>query len=110
MGYKVFGVKVNKETVGDIGYTVNGRRPGLRAVPAGGAEGDATVSAHWPAEVFQTHRCRPPTPRPSSSPSSELVRQGHVRAVARRLEGTPLPSWSACAPPAGGHGEDYYLG
>lgn len=72
MGYKVFGVMVQKDTVGDIHYTTKGDvkayvqfqqdvPPGFHRLP------------HWPVEVFQA--IIPPAPRVSS----KLVDKQFVR-------------------------------
>ncbi len=107
MGYKVFGVKVDKDTVGDLKYTTKGDCKAYvqfqQEIPAGFLRLD-----HWPVEIFAM--LAPPKPadlRPA------LVKQGLVRKD--MCEVTPVV-WQgklclmACVRPAsGGTSQDYYL-
>ena len=107
MGYKVFGVKVDKDTVGDLKYTTKGDCKAYvqftQEVPKGFLRLD-----HWPVEIFAM--LAPPKPADLRPP---LVKQGIVRRD--MCEVTPVV-WQgklclmACVRPAsGGTVEDYYL-
>jgi len=71
MGYKVFGVIVNKETVGDIGYTTTGDVKAYvqyqQDMPAG-----MHRLGHWPVDVFAA-LAPPERPRPLPYVCRELV-------------------------------------
>ena len=106
-GYKVFGVRVNKDTVDELGYTTRGS---VRAyvqyrqdVPPG-----ITRLGHWPVDTFQA--LLPPAPedtRPVSA-DTQLVRRGmcEVTPVVWRDR---LCLFECVRPPSGGTVEDYYL-
>ena len=107
MGYKVFGVRVNKDTVGELGYTTRGS---VRAyvqfqqdVPPG-----ITRLSHWPVDTFQA--LIPPAPEDTRPPFA-------AKQLARRqmCEATPIV-WrgrlcllECVRPPSGGTVEDYHL-
>ena len=107
MGYKVFGVKVDKDTVGDLKYTTKGDCKAYvqfqQEVPKGFLRLD-----HWPVETFAM--LAPPQP---ANTRPALVKQGLVRKD--MCEVTPVvwqgkPCLMACVRPAsGGTVEDYCL-
>jgi len=107
MGYKLFGVKVDKDSAGDIRYQTSGSCLAYvqfqQEVPKGFHR-----LGHWPPDVFQT--LVPPTPprRPGVLQNRQLVRQ-------EMCELTPLV-WQnrlchlECVRPAtGGTAKDYWL-
>lgn len=106
MGYKVFGVIVNKDTAGDIGYTTKGD---VRAyvqfqqkVPKGFHR-----LGHWPAEVFQT--ILPPAPIARSVlTGNELVRRD-LCELSPIVWKRRLCHMECVRPATGGSHEDYYL-
>jgi alpha-L-fucosidase len=107
MGYKVFGVKVDKDTEKAIGYTakrgVNAYVQFTQEVP----EGMLRIG-HWPADIFAN--IAPPAPRRANPGMSDerLVRKD-------MCEVSPIVwkdrlSLLACVRPAsGGKREDYHL-
>jgi hypothetical protein len=106
MGYKVFGVKVEKETVGDIGFTLTGDVRAyvqfLEDVPKGMTRLDG-----WPADVFSS------IAPPPAVPASRLIDR---QLVARDLcEVSPfiwrnrLCLLKCIRPATGGTSQDYYL-
>jgi hypothetical protein len=107
MGYKVFGVKVNPDTVGELGYTVAGS---VRAYVQHTQETPPGMHrlGHWPTEVFDAV-VPPPMGRtePWIAPGSVVIRD--------RCEVAPL-IWKGrlclleCVRPgSGGAPADYYL-
>ncbi len=106
MGYKVFGVIVDKETAGDIGYTTKGD---VRAyvqfqqeVPAGFHR-----MAHWPVDVFQT--LTPPSPQRKSVFSSRELLLRDICEVSPFVWEGRLCHMECVRPGSGGAKEDYYL-
>jgi len=106
MGYKVFGVMVNKETAGDIGYTTRGDckayvqfqqevPPGFHRLP------------DWPAEVFATI-APPPRSRPSPFVGKELVARDTCELSPLLWKGRLL-HMVCVRPGSGGAPADYYL-
>lgn len=107
MGYKVFGVTVNKDTAGDIGYSTVGDVKAYVQFQQDVPEGFLRLG-HWPAEAF--YAIVPPAP-PGFGP--RLRREGVVR---RNLcEVTPIV-WDgrlclveSVRPGRGGQLKDYYV-
>lgn len=109
MGFKVFGVKVDKDSAGEIGYTTKGD---VRAhvqytqdVPKG-----IHTQAHWPVDVFAAITMPQGPPRPS-----ELVLQQREVVKRELCELSPI-EWKgrlchmeSIRPGHGGTREDYYL-
>ena len=106
MGYKVFGVTVEKDTAGDIGYTTEGD---VRAyvqfqqeVPAGFHR-----MGHWPVEVFQG--LVPPAPgAPGVLVDAELVKRDLCELSPFMWKGR-LCHMECVRPGKGGTREDYHL-
>lgn len=106
MGYKVFGVMVQKETAGDIRYTTKGDvkayvqfqqevPPGIHRLP------------DWPVEVFQN--LVPPAPqRPSKLRDKELVKRDLCELSPFVWRGR-LGTMECIRPASGGTASDYYL-
>jgi len=106
MGYKVFGVMVEKDTVGDIGYTTRGDCRAYvqfqQDVPAGFHR-----LGHWPVEDFQA--LVPPAPtRPSVYTERRLVRRDLCELSPFVWHGRLL-HMECVRPGRGGSREDYYL-
>ncbi len=106
MGYKVFGVIVEKETAGDIGYTLRGD---VRAyvqfqqeVPAGFHR-----LADWPVEAFAA-LSPPDHPRPTPFTSRELVTKDMCELSPFIWQGR-LCYMECVRPASGGEGHQYYL-
>ncbi len=106
MGYKVFGVIVDKDTVGDITYTTKGDVRAYvqfqQAVPAGFHR-----LPSWPVEDFA--RLSPPPPR-SASPlgARELVARDLCELSPLIWKGR-LCHLKSVRPGSGGERTDYYL-
>jgi len=107
MGFKVFGVRVNKETEGEIAYTTKGAVQAYVQFQQPVPEGFLRLD-HWPIHVFQS--IVPPEP-PKRGPV--LVEDGLVRRDMCEL--TPIV-WQGrlchmeCVRPGhGGELKDYYL-
>ena len=106
MGYKVFGVAVEKQTVGDIGYTTRGDvkayvqfqqevPPGIHRLP------------HWPVDVFST--LLPPAPeQPSRFTRRQVVREDMCELSPFNWKGR-LCHMQCVRPGSGGSVQDYYL-
>ncbi|MFH0998683.1 MAG: hypothetical protein V1844_24805 [Pseudomonadota bacterium] len=107
MGYKVFGVRVQKETEGELGYTTKGDVKAYvqfqQVVPAGFHR-----LPHWPVEVFNS--LLPPKPPPSGI---ELI--GKELVVRNLCELSPflwkdrLCHMECIRPGTGGTPDDHYL-
>lgn len=106
MGYKVFGVAVEKQTVGDIGYTTKGDVKAYvqyqQDVPVG-----IHRMPHWPVEVFQT--LLPPAPeRPAKFTNRRVVRR-ELCELSPFIWNGRLCHMDCVRPGSGGSVEDYYL-
>jgi hypothetical protein len=107
MGYKVFGVTVNKDTAGDIGYSVTGDVKTYVQFQQEVPEGFLRLG-HWPAEAFDAI-----APPPPPEPEPRLRREGVVRP--NLCEVTPVV-WEgrlclveSIRPGRGGELKDYYV-
>ncbi|GMW01729.1 MAG: hypothetical protein AMXMBFR84_28660 [Candidatus Hydrogenedentota bacterium] len=106
MGYKVFGVKVDKESATDIGYTVTGSVNAYVQFTQETPKGMLRMG-HWPAEVFDALA----TPKPTETIDPE-VEQSLVRKD--RCEVTPFV-WEGriclleCVRPASGGTREQYV-
>ncbi|MBI5094829.1 MAG: hypothetical protein HZB26_20620 [Candidatus Hydrogenedentes bacterium] len=107
MGYKVFGVKVDKDTVNDLTYSTKGTVSAYvqfqQDVPKGMYRAD-----HWPSELFAG--LTPPAPR------AERAERGEVSLVQRDLCEVAPVVWKGrlclmvCVRPgSGGTAKDYYI-
>jgi hypothetical protein len=106
MGYKVFGVKVKKETVGEIRYTTKGDVKAYVQFQQEMPKGFHRL-AHWPVEAFQT--LVPPEPRlPSKLVDKELVRRDLCEVSPFVWKGR-LCYMECVRPGSGGTASDYYL-
>ena len=106
MGYKVFGVIVKKETVGDIGYSLKGDVKAYiqfqQALPKG-----IYRLAGWPADTFQSI-VPPQVQAPSPYTRREPLRRNMCEMAAFYWKGKL--TYLECVRPATGGGEkDYYL-
>lgn len=107
MGYKVFGVKVEKDTVGDLKHSTKGNCMAYVQFQQEVPEGFLRLG-HWPVELFQD--LVPPAPQPIK-PS--LTREGIV--INDMCEVTPVvwkdrPCLLRCVRPgSGGEAKDYWL-
>lgn len=106
MGYKVFGVMVNKDTVNDIGYTLKGD---VRAyvqfqqeVPTGFHR-----LADWPVEAFAT-LSPPADPRPTPFTSREVLSRDMCELSPFVWQGR-LCHMECVRPGSGGERHQYYL-
>ncbi|GMV95257.1 MAG: hypothetical protein AMXMBFR82_50350 [Candidatus Hydrogenedentota bacterium] len=107
MGFKVFGVKVDKETAGDIGYTTKGSALAYVQYTQEVPKGFHTVG-RWPAEAFSM--IAPPAPV-----KPEPILKNRELILEDMCEVTPF-IWNGrlchmeCHRPGhGGTREDYYL-
>ncbi len=106
MGYKVFGVVVNKETVGDIHYTTKGDVKAYiqfqQEIPTGFHR-----LSYWPTEVFQ--ELIPPSPQqPSKFVDKELIRNDLCEVSPFIWKGR-LCIMECIRPGSGGAKDDYYM-
>jgi hypothetical protein len=106
MGYKVFGVIVEQDTVGEIGYTTSGD---VRAyvqfqqeVPAG-----MHRMPHWPVEAFQSI-LPPARPRPLPYIKREMVARRMCELTPFLFRGR-LHHLECVRPESGGDPEEMYL-
>ncbi len=107
MGYKVFGVKVNKDTVGEIQYTTKGASQAYVQFTQETPKGFFRLD-HWPTDIFAD--IAPPKIKRETIP---LTKSGVI--YRDMCEVSPVV-WKdrlclmACVRPAsGGAKEDYYL-
>ncbi len=107
MGYKVFGVMVNKDTARDISYTIRGDVKAYVQFQQEVPEGFLRLG-HWPVDVFQS--IVPPSPAKSGP---LLHQEGVVRE--NLCEVTPVV-WQgrlclleSVRPGRGGSVEEYYI-
>jgi hypothetical protein len=104
MGYKVFGVKVNKDTVGDLKYTTKGDCRAYVQFQQEVPPGFHRLTS-WPVEAFDALSIpKPPDPRPAG----ELVRRDTCEVTPLIWEGR-LCLLTCVRPAAGGTKEDYYI-
>ncbi|MBI2422371.1 MAG: alpha-L-fucosidase [Candidatus Hydrogenedentes bacterium] len=108
MGYKVLGVRVNKETVNEMQYTVTGNCAAYVQFQQEVPKGFYRLQ-QWPVDLFQT-LSPPAIARPAAA------RYGERKIVQRDLCELSSVVWKeklshmACIRPAsGGNKEDYYL-
>jgi hypothetical protein len=106
MGYKVFGVKVEPETVGDLGYTTKGDVKAYVQFQQDIPKGFYRLPA-WPVEVFET--LAPPSPRREPVLThKELVCKDMCELSPFIWQGR-LCHMACVRPGSGGERDDYYL-
>ncbi|NIA14672.1 MAG: hypothetical protein GWP08_11380 [Nitrospiraceae bacterium] len=107
MGYKVFGVRVNKETAKDIQYTTSGNCLAYVQFQQRVPKGFHRLQ-QWPVDVFQTIAPPPPPKRKSDLGKTEVIRKNMCEMSGIVWQGRLVHM--ACVRPAhGGTREDYYL-
>jgi len=106
MGYKVFGVKVEKETVGDISYATRGDCRAYVQFQQDVPPGFHRLGA-WPVEVFQAV-LPPVASRPSPFSAKELVARNICELSPFVWKGR-LCHMECVRPGSGGTSADYYL-
>ena len=106
MGYKVFGVMVNKDTAKDIRYTVKGDVKAYVQFQQEVPEGIHRLG-HWPVEVFRA--LVPPSPaKPSVFTAKEFVRRDLCELSPFIWQGR-LCHMECVRPATGGTAKDYCL-
>ncbi|NIA31730.1 MAG: hypothetical protein GWP06_17700, partial [Actinobacteria bacterium] len=106
MGYKVFGVIVEKETVKDIQYTTSGDVKAYVQFQQDMPEGFHRLS-FWPTDLFDN--LMPPSPRqPSKLLDEQLVQRDLCEVTPFIWEGR-LCLLQVIRPGKGGEKKDYYL-
>ena len=107
MGFKVFGVKVDKDTAGDIGYSTKGSALAYIQYTQDVPEGFHTLG-HWPAQAFEN--IAPPAPvRPAPILTNrELIMRDMCELSPVMWKGR-LCHMECHRPAHGGVKEDYYL-
>lgn len=107
MGYKVFGVKVDKDTAKDIQYTVKGACQSYVQYTQETPKGFHPLG-HWPTEVFQT--LLPPPPLDNRTPLQDvkLIRKDLCEISPVIWKGR-LCQMECIRPGSGGTKADYYL-
>ncbi len=106
MGYKVFGVKVKKETVTEIRYTCQGDVKAYiqfqQELPAG-----MLRLGHWPVDIFQN--LLPPTPLLAEQETKNELVQRDVCEVSPFIWHGRLCHMICVRPSSGGQGADHYI-
>ncbi|OGD18633.1 MAG: hypothetical protein A2W03_08540 [Candidatus Aminicenantes bacterium RBG_16_63_16] len=106
MGYKVFGVKVKKETAGEISYTTRGDVKAYVQYQQEMPKGFHRLS-FWPADVFQS--LVPPEPKTTSRLTNrELIRRDLCEITPFVWKGK-LCTLESIRPAAWGKPADHYL-
>lgn len=107
MGYKVFGVKVDTDSAGDIGFTasgsVNAYVQHTQEVPAG-----MHRLGHWPTSVFADLMPPAPVAPQAAAVKAELVRKDMCE-VTPVVWKDRLCLLTSVRPASGGKREDYHL-
>jgi hypothetical protein len=107
MGYKVFGVRVNKETVNELKYTTKGNTLAYVQYQQDVPKGFHRLQ-QWPVEVFSA--IAPPEPVTQSGllHNRELVRRDMCEMTGVIWKGR-LCHMACVRPSSGGTKQDYYL-
>lgn len=107
MGYKVFGVRVNKETANEIGYTTTGDVKAYVQFQQEVPKGFHRIT-QWPIDVFSS--IAPPSPKRTEMlpASSELIRKD-LCEISPVIWDNRLVHMECIRPGSGGSIEDYYL-
>lgn len=109
MGYKVFGVRVNKETANEIGYTTKGSVLAYVQFQQDVPKGIHRLGA-WPVNVFQD-LMPPMPPAPPARPKTEdktVVKRDMCEVSPVVWQGKPC-LMECVRPASGGTAKDYYL-
>jgi hypothetical protein len=106
MGYKVFGVKVQPETVGDIRYTTRGDVRAYVQYQQDLPPGFHRLGA-WPVDVFE--QLTPPSPQPEPLFTDEQLVHEDMCELSPFLWQGRLCHMACVRPATGGGREDYYL-
>lgn len=109
MGYKVFGVTVNKDTVDELGYTASGATRAYVQYQQDVPEGMLRLG-HWPVEVFQD-LLPPAPPNPEGRPDMTLsspIRRDRCE-VAPAIWKDRLYLMDSVRPASGGTADQYHL-
>jgi hypothetical protein len=107
MGYKVFGVKVKTETVGDLGFTTKGDCRAYVQFQQDVPKGFFRLTS-WPAEAFDALvPPKPATPHPDPD-SAELVKRDLCEVTPVVWQGK-LCLMESLRPASGGKKEDYSI-
>jgi hypothetical protein len=107
MGYKVFGVKVEKETVGELAYTTKGDCRAYVQFQQEVPKGFHQLTA-WPVEAFDALLPpKPEIPRPEPT-QGELVRRDLCEVTPIVWDGK-LCLMTCVRPGSGGTKEDYWI-
>lgn len=107
MGYKVFGVRVNKETEKDIQYTTNGAVHAYIQFKQEMPEGFHRLG-HWPVDIFQSIIPTAPIRRTMLVEEKRLFRRDMVEVSPIEWKGR-LCLLECNRPPSGGTMKDYYI-
>ena len=106
MGFKVFGVKVDKDTAGDITYTTKGAVNAYVQYTQDVPEGMHRLPS-WPVEVFNT--ILPPMPKPAPVLTNEEVVLEDMCELSPVVWKSRLCHMECHRPGQGGTRADYYL-
>jgi hypothetical protein len=107
MGYKVFGVRVEKDTADQIGFTTRGDVKAYVQFQQDVPQGFHRLQ-QWPVDVFQAITPPSPPPRRIDLPAGELVQRDLCELSGIEWEGR-LCHMASVRPSSGGPREDYYL-
>ena len=107
MGYKVFGVRVNKDSVDQLEYTTKGNVLAYVQFQQKVPKGFHRLQ-QWPADVFQTIVPPPPPARKMDLIDRELVGKDLCELSIIEWKGR-LCRMACVRPGSGGSREDYYL-
>ena len=106
MGYKVFGVKIHPETVGDVEYTIKGDVKAYVQYQQDTPKG-ITKLGYWPKDVFQSIAA-PSLDRPSKFAERRLVSKDMCEVTPVEWKGR-LCLLESIRPASGGTAKDYCL-
>ncbi|MBD3180971.1 hypothetical protein GF312_01695 [Candidatus Poribacteria bacterium] len=107
MGYKVFGVTVEKESEKDIECTTTGAVQGYVQFQQDVPEGFYRLQ-QWPVDVFQSIAPTPPLMRESGLSECKLI-QENMCELSPFIWQKRLCHMACVRPPSGGGREEYYL-
>lgn len=107
MGYKVFGVKVDKDTAGDIQYTTRGAVQSYVQFTQETPKGFHPLG-QWPIDVFQTLLPSQPEVKRTSLENTQLIRKD-LCEISPIVWQERLCHMECVRPGSGGTKADYYL-
>jgi alpha-L-fucosidase len=107
MGYKVFGVKVDKESAKDIQYTTDGAVQAYVQFTQDVPKGFHRLS-HWPVEIFDSILPQPAPTAGASTQDVELISKDMCELAPFLWQGR-LCHMDCVRPGRGGVKSDYYL-